>query len=134
MGNKLALRWRGLRRILKAVSDYVFTVEYFFNGSVSDFHSSRLKFYREQSLDGKVTMSHFLTSETVMLVSMFLRLENTSDGFMVTVRWKCMDSSEDTLEPLEQVYENVPDILGKLLKRKNTTPDLSDRARRHLSP
>lgn len=32
-GEKLALRWRGPRRVVKGVSDYVYTVEYLRNGS-----------------------------------------------------------------------------------------------------
>lgn len=39
-GEKLALRWGGPRRILKEIVDYVFTVEYLRNGSVSDVNGS----------------------------------------------------------------------------------------------
>lgn len=73
----------------------------------------------------KVILSHFLASETGITVSRVLSLDDTADGLIVSVSWKGMEASEDTLDPLEQVYEDVPNILGKLLKRKNTTPDLS---------
>lgn len=67
-----------------------------------------------------------------MPVSRLFRLEDSTDGVINYVRWKGMDASDDALEPLEQVYEDVPDILGKRLKRKNTTPDLDTRALRYL--
>ena len=41
-GEKLALRWRGPRRIIKALSDYVYQVEDLRNGTVEYIHGSRL--------------------------------------------------------------------------------------------
>lgn len=43
-GEKLALHWRGPRRVLKAVSNYFYTVEDLRIGSCSDIHARRLRF------------------------------------------------------------------------------------------
>lgn len=88
---KLSLRWRGPRRIIKAINDYVYQVEDLRSGELQDVHATRLKFYHDRSL-----------------------------------------GSEDTLEPLHQVYEDTPALLLKLLQRKNTLDDLTTRARQEL--
>ena len=46
-------------------------------------------------------------------------LEETEDGIMVHVRWRGLPNSEDTLEPLQRVHEDVPQMLRSLLSRKS---------------
>ena len=83
---KLALRWRGPRRVIKALSEYVFQVEDLRNGSTEDVHGSRLKFYRDFLLTSEVTFSNVLSSETVMPVGRLMRPADTEDGLKVIVR------------------------------------------------
>lgn len=61
---KLCLRCRGPRQVVKELSDYVFRVEDLHNGNFNDVHGTRLKFYRERDLDKMATMPYFLSSET----------------------------------------------------------------------
>lgn len=128
-GEKLALRWRGPRRIVKALSDYVFQVEDLRNGMVEDCHGSRLKFYSDRSLNSAAILSHVLSSETGMPVARLMQLVDSPDGLKVQVRWKGLPNSEDTMEPLERVYEDVPQMLLRLLGRKNTPLGLANKAR-----
>ena len=132
-GEKLAVRWRGPRRIIKALNDYVFQVEDLRNGGLEDVHGTRLKFYRDGSLNQEVILSHVLSSETGMPVARLLRLEDTEDGLHVVVRWKGLPDTEDTLEPIERVFEDVPEMVKRLLSRKNTPTELADKARRVLA-
>jgi len=132
-GEKLALRWRGPRRIIKALSDYVYQVEDLRNGMVEDIHGTRLKFYRDSALDTTAIMSHVLSSETGMPVARLMRLVDEPNGMQVLVRWKGLPISEDSLEPLERMYEDVPQMVLRLLQRKNTPSALADKARRTLS-
>lgn len=132
VGEKLQLRWRGPRRIVKALSDYVFQVEDLRTGDYEDIHGSRLKFYHDASLDTNAIMSHVLSSETGMVVQRLLELVESPDGLKVRIRWKGLPASEDTEEPIKNVYEDVPVLLEKLLKRKNTPAHLADKARRVL--
>lgn len=133
-GEKLCLRWRGPRRVVKAQNDYVFQVEDLRNGAVEDIHGTRLKFYRDADLDTRAIMSHVLSSETGMPVARLMRLEETDDRTLkVVVRWKGLPHSEDTLEPLHRVYEDVPRMLLRLLQRKSTPQRLAEKARRALA-
>lgn len=50
-----------------------------------------------------------------MSVSRLLRLLEQDNKFYVMVRRKGLDSSEDTMEPLERDFEDVPQLLIKLL-------------------
>ena len=85
-GGKFALRWRGPRRVIKALSEYVFQVEDLRNGSTEDVHDSRSKFYRDVLLNPEIILSHVLSSETVMPVSRLMRLVDTENVLTVIVR------------------------------------------------
>lgn len=79
-------------------------------------------------------MPHVLQSETGMPVSRLMRLVEEPDGIKVQVRWKAdLPNAEDTLEPLANVYEDVPKMLLSLLGRKNTVPELAQNARTALA-
>lgn len=131
-GEKLSLQWRGPKRVVKAINDYVYQVEDLRDGTLEEAHISRLNFYHDPSLDTEAIMSHVITSETGMVVQGLLKLVDTDDGLKVQVRWRGLPDSEDTLEPLLQIYEDVPDLLMKLLRRKNAPWDLVERAQREL--
>lgn len=68
-GEKLALRWRGPCRIIKAVKDFVYFVQDLGNDIEGEIHGSRLKLYCDSELYTETIMSHVLTSETFMKVS-----------------------------------------------------------------
>lgn len=129
---KLCLRWRGPRRVIKALNDYVFKVEDLRNGETEDIHGTRLKFYADDSLDARVILSHVLASETGMPVSRLIKLVDDDGTLCVQVRWKGLSPSDDTLEPISRVHEDVPQLFLKLLDRKNTPADLRQRVRDEL--
>jgi Integrase zinc binding domain/Integrase core domain len=51
VGEKLTLRWRGPKRIVGVLSDFLFEVEDLRNGTVSNVHAQRLRFYHYASLN-----------------------------------------------------------------------------------
>lgn len=132
-GEKLCLRWRGPRRVRKALNDFVYQVEDLRNGQLDDIHASRLKLFRDREIDEKAIMSHVLQSETGMVVSRLLSLEDCPDGLHVRIRWKGLGNNEDSLEPIARVSEDVPQLFEKLLQRKSTPVDLVARARAELT-
>lgn len=76
-------------------------------------------------------MSQALSSETGIPVVRLLRLEETDDGqLIVLVCRKRLPNSEDTKELLTRVYGDVPQIMLRLLQRKNTPRPLADKALR----
>lgn len=131
-GEKLCLRWRGPRRVTKALNDFVYEVEDMRNGKLQEVHGSRMKFYSDSSLDTVAIMSHVLSSETGMQVARLMRLVESPNGIQVQVRWSGLSPEEDTLEDIGRVYEDVPKMLLRLLDRKNTPKDLATAARRTL--
>ena len=68
-----------------------------------------------------------------MSAARLMSLVDTEDGLKVIVRWKGLPNSEDTEEPLERVFEDVPQMLLRLLRRKNTPAPLAEKARSLLS-
>ena len=77
-------------------------------------------------------MPHVLSSETGMDVQRLMRLIDSDEGLKVQVRWRGFSESDDTSEPLQKIYEDVPELLLKLLRRKNVPKDLFAKARREL--
>lgn len=132
-GKKISLCWRGPRRVIKALNDYIYQVEDLGNGIVKDVHSWRLKFYHDPFLNVEAIMSHVVSSENGMAVQCLLHLVDFDDGHMVLVRWAGLLPSEGTVKPLQKVQEGIPDPLQKLFCRKNASADIVDKARRELS-
>ena len=95
---KLALRWRGPRRVIKVRSEFVYQVEDLPNGALEDIHDTHLKFYRDSSRNIDAIMSHDLSSESGMIVSRLMRLVESEDGLLVVVRWKGLPHFEHSIE------------------------------------
>lgn len=80
---KLSLRWQGPRRIVKALSSYVFQLEDLRNGDIDKVHGTRLKFYHDASPITEAIMSHLLAFKTGMIVRRLMGLVELSDGLHV---------------------------------------------------
>lgn len=74
-------------------------------------------------------MSHVLSIESGMPVSRLIIFIKVEDEIKVQVRWKCLSAQDDTLEPLNNVFEDVPKMLERLLNCKNTPAHLVRKAR-----
>lgn len=125
---KLCLGWRGPRRITNTLNDFVYQVQDLHNGTFEDAHISRLKFFSDSNLNIETIMPHVLLNETGMSVSRLMKLVMDRSYLKVIVRWRVLPASEDTREPVQQIFGNVPILLQRLLKRKNTPRDLVLRA------
>lgn len=55
------------------------------------------KFYRDSSLNQEVIMSHLLSSETCIPVSLLMGSQETPEIISVQVRWKVLSHYEDTI-------------------------------------
>ena len=53
---------------------------------MDDVHASRLKLFRDSEIDQVAIMSHVLQSETGMVVSRLLSLEDCPNGLHVRIR------------------------------------------------
>lgn len=66
------------------------------NGQLTEAHGKRLTFYCDSPQDTRAIMSHVLSSEIGMEISLLLHLEENEDGIYVEIRWKGLSTSEDT--------------------------------------
>lgn len=115
-GEKLCLRWRGRRRVIKPLSDYVSRFEDLRTSECDDIHGTRLKFYRDNYLDETFVISHVLSSEIGMPVARLLQLFNGDGSLFVAVQWKDLPASGDTTEPLTHVDK----LTRNFLEHKST--------------
>lgn len=114
-GEKLCLKSRGPRIIVKTLSDYISRVEDLRNRSPADIHGTRLMFYRDVDLDEKAIMSHVLSSKTGIFVARLFRLDDQNVELFVAMRRKGLGNNNDTLEPLTSTYEDVTQLTLRLL-------------------
>lgn len=89
-----------------------------------------MKFYHDSSLDREAIMPHVIASETAMPFQGLLRL--VEKGLKVLVCWRGLPKSEDTLEHVKKVFEDVSLLFEKLLCRKNAPLGLIKKARLQL--
>lgn len=52
-------------------------------------------------------MYHVLNSNIGMVLQRLMRLLNTKDGLIIYVRWRGLPDSEDTVEPIVKIFEDV---------------------------
>lgn len=73
-------------------------------------------------------MSHVLSLETSMSVLQLLKIVWKDCILHVLVRWKGHTRDDDTMKALQRVYQDVPDLLFKLMNLKSTPACLRKRA------
>lgn len=74
--------------------------------------------YHYGSIEKEAIMYNVQRSETVMILKRLIGATNTDDGIIVKLRWRGLTVSEETLEPLAQIYEDIPQPLHKLIRWK----------------
>ncbi|TYZ63512.1 hypothetical protein PybrP1_002319 [[Pythium] brassicae (nom. inval.)] len=113
--NKLAVMWRGPKRIVHALSDFVFEVQDLVPPGVVTVHrASRLRFHRD-SQHGVIeqVIAHAVHAEGGHLVRRLvqIRLGATSQDWEILVEWMGLKDCEATWEPAVNLAQDVPDLL-----------------------
>lgn len=85
---KLSLGWRGPRRIVMALSDFVYQYKDVRNGELADVHISRIRSYADRSLNGAALMTHIIYSEAGMPVSRLMHQVADESELKVQGRWR----------------------------------------------
>ena len=144
-GNKLALVWRGPKRIVKAHNDYTFEVQ----DLVAPFattirHAARLQLYREAARGRVEELAEQAThGEGGHLVEAIraCRLSPASHQWEVQVKWYGLDEVEASWEPAEVIQEDVPTLFQLYLDAEPDDPDrrrmmdaLAELAGRQVAP
>ena len=112
------------RKVKKCFSDWVYLVQDLCNGIEEQVHAAELRFYCDSRLDTIAILPHVTYSETRMSVSRLLSIEKVGSDIYVHVRWKGPPHSDETLEPLRHVFQDVPRLLKNLHNRKQIYSDL----------
>ena len=119
--HKLSFRWKGPRRITRAIGDTVYEVENLLSGQLETVHASRMILYRDD-LNGK-ELSESLKKQLqhveskYEVIDKFLDIAEGDDGIFVHVQ--CLgqpDKVDWTWQPLLELYEDVPEKLEIFLR------------------
>ncbi|POM63583.1 Hypothetical protein PHPALM_20991 [Phytophthora palmivora] len=117
--NKLAVHWRGPRRVVRTLSDYVFKVQDLSAPfQVTTHHASRLRFYAEAGRDvTEDLIAQAMHGDGGHLVSKLLqcRLGQESHIWEILVEWVGLDPLEASQEPATVMYEGVPKLVEKFV-------------------
>lgn len=120
------------KRIVKALSSHVDEVEDLQNGQLEEVHVSRLKFNGDADLDKTSVMPHVISSETGMQVQGSMELLMDNDDLLVRIHWRGLAASEDTLELIQQIHEDVLILLLWMLLRQTSLSVLPERPKNLL--
>lgn len=67
-----------------------------------------------------------------MPVERLMHLLDTDESLMVLGPWRDLPETDDTLKPMESVFQNFSQLFRKILGRKNALLDLVQKPRREL--
>lgn len=86
VGEKLALRWRGLRRTIKTINSYVNQVENLRNGELGDVHIGCPHFHSDRSLNSESVMTQVVNFEMGMPLARLMELADKNSSLKVHQR------------------------------------------------
>lgn len=78
-------------------------------------------------------MSQVVVSEKGMFVHRVLILVELDDRLDVKVCWRGLSESENTIEHIHQLYQNISQLLTKLLRHKRKPSAFAKQARNELN-
>lgn len=119
-GHKLRVKWRGPYRVLKAESEFVFTVENLITHDAQSVHANRLKLYADSSLEMTETSldpsayinPHFNTVEKLL----DLHFNEDLSRYEIETQWRGFEYEDPTWEPLTILKEDIPKMLNVFLE------------------
>jgi len=124
--NKMQIVWSGPYRIIEVLSDHVFKVESLDTSKTQIVHAQRIRFYCEKDLLAEDFHTYEIDEKEKFEISDLLDIKTTSSGYSIKVSWLGFDSSDDSWEPINQIYEDIPLILHDFLIKKRMEHVWSD--------
>ncbi|KAE9206095.1 hypothetical protein PF005_g13139 [Phytophthora fragariae] len=118
------VQWKGPKRIVKALSDYVFEVlDLMAPFAISTHHASRLKFYADASRNvTEDLVAQAMHADGGHLVSKLVkcRMQPETHTWEIQVEWIGLDPLEASWEPATIIYEDVPELVKRFVLRANS--------------
>ncbi len=118
MPPKLTIQWLGPRRIIEALSDWVYIVEDLRDRRRSTHHISRLKLFATADLHvSQDLLDHVAYVEGGHVVEALLdcKYDRQAKEWQILVKWMGIDEFENSWEPLSILYEDVPTLVIKMV-------------------
>ena len=125
--NKSRPRWTGPYRVIAVNSDWDFTIEHLVTGENFHAHSSRLKFYCDDSLEVDADLKFQITHDEMRYkVDRIIDHRKEEGVFYLKVVWQGFDDEDSTWEPFNILFEAVPDMVRNYAQG---IPELENRCR-----
>uniref|UniRef100_H3H8F2 Chromo domain-containing protein n=1 Tax=Phytophthora ramorum TaxID=164328 RepID=H3H8F2_PHYRM len=118
-GDKLQVTWVGPYRVVRA-DTHSFRVQHLVTGDELDVHASRLKMYADE--DFEVTdelLEHVSAQGIVQAVDKLVshRWNNDIKNYEIKVRWKGLESIEDSYEPLTDLEKEIRILVDNYVRQ-----------------
>jgi len=114
---KLSLRWRGPRRVVRVLSDYLFETEDLRTHKKVVVHGSRLKFFR--NCDYEVTEECYnqlaYQEGELCVVDKIMDIRLHEGVLQLLVKWKGFDDEDPGWETFETMKDDVPALVSDFL-------------------
>ncbi|CEO95676.1 hypothetical protein PBRA_009684 [Plasmodiophora brassicae] len=117
---KLIAQWRGPYRVVKMINDQVYELEDPLTERHFNAHSQRIRRYADADLNRTVDLKrHLQHADNQLLVDDLLdcRVDRETQELQIKVLWSGFDEAEATWEPARVIYEDVPELVQKLIRR-----------------
>jgi hypothetical protein len=117
-GNKLLATWIGPYKILTVASRYC-RVQHLVTSEEVEVHPSRLKFYADKYFNVTNELLEDITSQgTIFDVEKLQehRWHKEMQDYEVKIKWKGLDSIEDSWEPLQKLFKEIPTLLSQYIE------------------
>ncbi|KAE9215371.1 hypothetical protein PF005_g9456 [Phytophthora fragariae] len=128
-GHKLALVWRGPKKLVRALNDYTFEVQDIVAPfEVSIRHASRLQMYRDAargSVEKLQEQAIFGEGGHVVEALRACRLSPDTHRWEMLVKWFGLDEIEASWEPAEVIKQDVPLLYEAFVAASPGDPQLA---------
>ena len=116
--DKLKAKWTGPFQIIDVLTPFTFKVQSIHeeNPVVKTVHCQRMRFYAKDIEISEELLNFVSQEKEAYQVSHFKGLRSNGSSYDVHVHWLGFEDNEDSWEPVEKLYEDVPLLLHEFLK------------------
>ena len=114
---KLLGNWKGPRRVVDVISDWIISVEHLATGVITQHHASRVKPFQESLLNTRQDLQELSAyTDGGYDMEAFVDLRRNAGQYEALVRWVGFDATEDSWEPIRILFEDAPAYTVELLR------------------
>ncbi|ETO69841.1 hypothetical protein F444_13638 [Phytophthora nicotianae P1976] len=114
---KLMVRWVGPFRVAEELPTS-FLIEHLLTGEKFDVHAIRLKHYADNMLEVTEELKHHIGLQGIKLGVRAItdtRYNRQAKEWQLLVGWQGLEAAEDSWEPLDSIYEAVPEKVAEFV-------------------